>query len=72
MYTKTPKTSKEQKENTNLKRYIALIFLAALLTIAKIWKQLKVSINKVNRKRCIYIHPHTYTHNGILLSHKKK
>ena len=41
------------------------IFTATLFTIAKIWKQLKCSTNKWIKKMW-------YTHNGILLNHKKE
>ena len=41
--------------------------IAALFTIAKIWKQHKCPSTDEWRKKMIYIH----THNGILLSHKK-
>ena len=44
------------------------MFIAALFTIAKIWKQSKCP-------NMVYTHTHTHTHthteNGILLSHKK-
>ena len=45
------------------------MFIAALFTMAKIWKPLKHPwTDKWKKKiRCI----HTHTHNGILLSHKK-
>ena len=40
------------------------MFIAALFTVAKIWKQAKCpSIDEWRKKMCI--------HNGILLSHKK-
>jgi len=43
------------------------VFIAALFTRAKLWKQPKCpSIDKWIKKRW-----HTHTHNGILLSHKK-
>ena len=61
------------------------MFIAALYTIAKTWKQPKCPKGMDKDVVCIYIyicvciyihtHTHTYTythtHNGILLSHKK-
>ena len=52
------------------------MLVAALFTIAKIWKQPKCPSTDEWIKMwcifiCIYIHTHTHTHNGILLSHKK-
>ena len=43
--------------------------MAALSTIAKIWKQ-PVSIDAQMDKEDM-IHTHTHTHNGLLVSHKK-
>ena len=57
------------------------MFIAALFTIARIWKQHECPlIDKLVKKMqymyiyCIYIYVHIYinTHNGILLSHKKE
>ena len=46
------------------------VFIAALFTIAKIWKQPKCpSINEWIKMWCT--HTHTHTHTGILLAHKK-
>ena len=43
------------------------MFIAALFTIAKTWKQLKCpSTDKWIKKMCVYVH------NGVLLSHKKE
>ena len=57
-------------------------FIAALLTIAKIWKQPKQPSIWMDKEDvvcvyiCVYIHihthTHTHTHTGILLSHKKE
>ena len=55
------------------------MFIEALFTIAKIWKQSKcpLSIHRLMNKDmvcvcvCVYTHTHTYIHNGILISHKK-
>ena len=41
------------------------MFIAALFTIAKTWKQPKCPLTDIGLGRCVYIH------NGILLSHKK-
>ena len=50
------------------------MFIAALFTIAKIWKQLKCPSTDEWIKKLWYTHTHTYTHthNGLLLSHKKE
>ena len=52
------------------------MFIAALFTIAKIWKQPKCpSADKWIKEMWyvhVYTHTQTYTHKGILLSHKKK
>ena len=55
------------------------MFIAALPTIAKIWKQPKcLSTDELIKKMCytqthtnthIHTHTHTHTQNGILLSH---
>ena len=47
------------------------MFIAALFTIAKIWKQSKCPSTDEWIRKIWYIHTHTHTHNGILLSHKK-
>ena len=46
------------------------MFIAALFTIAKTWKQPKCSSTDewIN---VIHTHTHIHTHNGILLGHKK-
>ena len=46
------------------------IFIGALFTVAKIWKQLKCPTAAEWIKKMWYTHTHTHTHNGILLSHK--
>ena len=43
------------------------MFIAALFTIAKIWKQPKCPLTEKWVKKMRYI----YIYNGILLSHKK-
>ena len=54
------------------------MFIAALLTIAKTWKQPKCPSTDewIKKMWCVCIHTHTHTHththNGILLSHKKE
>ena len=50
------------------------LFIAALFTIAKTWKQPRCPSTDewIKKLWCIYIYIHTYTHNGILLSHKKE
>ena len=54
------------------------MFIAALFTIAKIWKQPKCPSTEEWIKKmwgvcvCVHTHTHTHTHNGILPSHKKK
>ena len=53
------------------------MFLAALFTIAKTWKQPKCPsadewIKKIYIYIYIYTHTHTHTQNAILLSSKKR
>ena len=52
------------------------MFIAALLTIAKIWKQPKsLSTDELLNKTIytyMYAYTHTHTHNGILLGHKNE
>ena len=54
----------------------APMFIAALFTIARTWKQPKCLSTEewIKKMWCIYIyiHTHTYTYSGILLSHKKE
>ena len=62
----TPGYTSEENENTNLKRYMHM-FIAALFTIAKIWKQPKCpSTDEWIKMWYICIH------NRTLLSHKKE
>ena len=51
------------KENKNSKTIYAPLFIAALFTIAKIWKHLKCPLIGEGIKRCIIY--------GILFSHKE-
>ena len=48
------------------------IFIAALFTLANIWKHLSVHQQMNEDVVYIYIYIYTHTHNGILLSHKKE
>ena len=52
------------------------MFIAALFTIAKTWKQPKCPSTEewIQKMWCLYTHTHTHTHarTGILLSHKKE
>ena len=54
------------------------MFIAALFTMAKTWKQPKCPSTDKWIKKMWYTHTHThththtYTHNGILPSHKKE
>ena len=49
------------------------MFIEALFTIAKTWKQPKCpSTDDWIRKIHTHTHTHTHTHSGILLSHKKE
>ena len=52
------------------------MFLTALFTIARTWKEPKCPLTDVWIKKMWYTHTHTHTHtyifNGILLSHKKE
>ena len=55
----------EENENTNSKRYVHPVFIVALFTIAKMWKQ----------PRCLSMDEQIKmwnTCNGTLLSHKKE
>ena len=49
------------------------MFIAALWTIAKVWKEPKCpsSDEWIKKVWCIHTHTHTHTHNGILLGDKK-
>ena len=50
----------EENENTNSKRYIHLMFIVALFTIAKMWKQPKYSKDGWMDKEDV-----EYIHNGL-------
>ena len=54
-----------KNKNTNLKKYIHPVFLSALFTIAKIWKQPKCLSTNEWIEKMWYI----YIYNGIPLSH---
>ena len=56
----TSKHLPEGNENTNSKRYIHLMFIMALFTIAKMWKQPKYSKDGSMDKEDV-----EYIHNGI-------
>ena len=47
------------------------MFIAALFTVVKTWKQPRYSLTIEQIKKMWYTHTHTHTYNGILLSHKK-
>ena len=51
-----------------------IMFIAALLTTAKTWKQPKCPWTEdwIKKRRYIYIYIYIYIWNGILLSHKKE
>ena len=54
-----------------------LMFIAALFTIAKVWKQAKCPTMEIKRKcnTYIYVHAvcvHTHTYNGRLCNHEKE
>ena len=48
------------------------MFIAALFTIARTWKQPRCPSTDEWIKKLWYIHIYIHTHNGILLSHKKE
>ena len=49
------------------------MFMAALFTLAKIWKQPKCpSMDKGIKKMRLHIYIYVYIYNGILLGHKKE
>ena len=60
-------------KNTDSNGYLHPNFIAAMYTIAKIWKELRCLLTDEWIK-IIYMHTHTYTytHTGILLSHQKE
>ena len=59
---------KKKENKTSLWKHISTsMFIAALFTIAKVWKQSKCpSTNEWIKET------HTHTHNGILLGHKEE
>ena len=60
------------------KETCTFVFIAALFTIAKMWKQPKCPLTGEWIKKMWYArtrthtHTHTHTHTGILISHKKE
>ena len=63
----------KENENTNLKRYMHPVFIAALLIIAKIQKQPKCPpVEWIKKMSYTHTHTHTKTDNGILLNHKQE
>ena len=50
------------------------MFIAALVTIAKTWKEPKCPLTDEWMKKMSHTHTHTrtHTHTGTLLSHKKE
>ena len=50
------------KENKNSKTIYAPLFIAALFTIAKIWKHLKCPLIGEGIKNMWHMHAHTHTH----------
>ena len=61
----TPGCISGKDENSNSKRYMHPIFISALFTMAKTWKQPKCPLTDEWVKKV------WYTYNGILLSYKK-
>ena len=59
-------------ETLTWKKVCTPVFLAALFTVAKIWKQPKCSLKDEWIKKVIHTHVCAHTHNGILLRHKNK
>ena len=48
------------------------MFIVALFTTAKIWKQTKCPLmDEWINKMCVYVCVHTHIHTRILLSHKR-
>ena len=58
-----PTTEHIPRENQNLKRYMHPMFMAALFTVARTWKQ-PITINTWMDRDVVHMY------NGILLSHK--
>ena len=50
----------KKTKNSNLKRYMRSVFMEALLTIAKVCKQLKCSSTRERIKKLWYIYIHIY------------
>ena len=48
------------------------MFIAALVTIAKTWKEPKCPLTDEWIKKMCHTHTHTHKHTGTLLSHKKE
>ena len=48
------------------------MFIEALFTIAKTWKQSKCPLTDEWIKKMWHTHTHTHTQSGILLDHKKE
>ena len=50
------------------------VFIAALFTITKTWKQPKCpsTDERIKKMWCVYTYTHTHTQNGILLNHKEE
>ena len=65
----------EENKSISLKRYTPM-FIAALFTIAKIWKQPKCPSTDewIKKMRGVYMYAyiHTYTYNGILAIKRKE
>ena len=64
-----------RKQNPLIRRDIYTpLFIAALFTIAKLWKQPKCPSIDEGKKKIWYIYRRTYPHtnNGILLSHREE
>ena len=73
IWSSNPIPGQMSRENYNLKDTCTPMFIAALFTIAKTWKQPKcLSTDEwIKKMWCIYIYIYIYIYNGILLSHKK-
>ena len=48
------------------------MFIAALFTISKIWKQLKCQLIDEDIRKIVYIYTYIHTHNGIIRHCKNK
>ena len=58
----------EENENTNLKRYMNSMFIAAFFIIGKTWKQLKQSIDRIQKYTTLCI----FTQWNIIQSQKNE